>query len=144
MTRADLKHCGKIPEAIEELNRSMREGRIESRHSIKSLEGMGSSSHDLGAELRMHSFTVYCDTFLSEEKVVAVVPVTSVEVTRLPDEGSLVEMGTGYTLFRSGLPTVARRIHGVGFAVRTALFQSTHESPIAIDERLMTLRLPLA
>ena len=45
MTRADLKHCGKISEAREELNRSVREGRIESRHSIKSLEGMGSSSH---------------------------------------------------------------------------------------------------
>ena len=26
----------------------------------------------------------------------------------------------------------------------TALLQSTQESPIAIDERLMTLRLPLA
>ena len=59
----------------------MREGRIESRHSVKSLEGMGSSSHDLGAELRMHSFTVNCDTFSNEEKVAAVVPVTSVEVT---------------------------------------------------------------
>ena len=56
MTRADLKHCGKIPEAREDLNRSVREWRIESRHSIKSLEGMGSSSHDLGAELRMHSY----------------------------------------------------------------------------------------
>ena len=55
--------------------------RIESRHSIKSLEGMGSSSHDLGAELRMHFFTVNCDTFSNEEKVTAVVPVTSVEVT---------------------------------------------------------------
>ena len=59
MTRADLKHCGKIPDA--------RELRIESRHSIKSLEGMGSSSHDLGAELRMHSFTVNCDTFSNED-----------------------------------------------------------------------------
>ena len=60
MTRADLKHCGKIPDAREEINRSVREGRIESRHSIKSLEVMGSSSHDLGSELRMHSFTVNC------------------------------------------------------------------------------------
>ena len=42
---------------------------------------MGSSSHDLGAELRMHSFTVNCDTFSNEEKVASVVPVTSVEVT---------------------------------------------------------------
>ena len=53
MTRADLKHCGKIPDARDELNRSEREGRIQSRHSIKSLEGMGSSSHDLGAEFNL-------------------------------------------------------------------------------------------
>ena len=81
MTRADLKLCGKIPEARDELNRSMREGRIESIHSIMSLEGMGSSSHDLGAEIRVHSSTVDCDTFSNEEKVAPVVPVTSVEVT---------------------------------------------------------------
>ena len=36
---------------------------------------MGSSSPYLGAELRMHSFTVNCDTFSNEEKVAAVVPV---------------------------------------------------------------------
>ena len=68
-----------MPDVGEELNRSVREGRLESRHSIKILEGMGSSSHDLGAEIRMHSFTVNCDTLLDEEKVIAVVPVTSVE-----------------------------------------------------------------
>ena len=81
MTRADLKHCGKIPDAREELTRSVREGRIESRHSIKSFEEMGSSSNDIGEESRMHSFTVNCDTFSNEEKVAAIVPVTSVEVT---------------------------------------------------------------
>ena len=81
MTRADLKHCGKIPDAREELNRSVREWRIKSRHSIKSLEGMGSRSHDLGAEIRMHYFTVNRDTFSNEENVAVVVPVTSVEVT---------------------------------------------------------------
>ena len=41
---------------------------------------MGSSTHDLGAELRMHSFNVNCDTFSSEVKVAVLVPVTSVEV----------------------------------------------------------------
>ena len=81
MTRADLRHCGKMPDTREELSISVREGRIESRHYIKSLEGMGSSSHDIGAELRMHSFTVNCDTFSNEEKVAAVVQVTGVEVT---------------------------------------------------------------
>ena len=70
-----------MPAVREELNRSMREGRIESKHSIKSLEGMGSRSHDLGAELRMHSFIVNCDTFSNEEKVAAVVLVTSADVT---------------------------------------------------------------
>ena len=63
MTRFDLKHCGKMPDAREELNRSARHGRVESRHSIKSLEWTGSSSHDLGAELIMHSFAVNCGTF---------------------------------------------------------------------------------
>ena len=81
MRRADLKHCRFLPDTREELNRSVRQGRIESRHSIKSFEGMGSSSHDLGAEIRMHTFTVNCDTFSNEEKVAAVVPVTSAEVT---------------------------------------------------------------
>ena len=81
VTRADLKHCGKMPDAREELNRSVREWRIESRHSTKSLEGMESSSHDLGAEIGMHPFTVDYDTFSNEEKVAAVVPVTSVELT---------------------------------------------------------------
>ena len=66
MTRDDLKHCGKMPDAREDLIRSVREGRIVSRHSIKSLEGMGSSSDNIGAEIRMNSFTVNCDTFSSE------------------------------------------------------------------------------
>ena len=56
----------------------MREGRID---NIKSLEGMGSRSHDIGEKIRMHSFTVNCVTFSNEEKVAVVVPVTSVEVT---------------------------------------------------------------
>ena len=63
--------------------------------------------------------------------------------TRLREEGSLVEMGTGYKFLWSVLPKDARRIHGVGFAARIALLQITQETPIAIDERLMTLRLPL-
>ena len=78
---ADLKHCGKMPDARKELNRSVGEGRIEPRISVNSLERMGSRSHDLGAEIGMHSLTVNCDTFPDEENVAVVVPVTSVEVT---------------------------------------------------------------
>ena len=40
---------------------------------------MGSSLHDLGAEIRMHSFTVNCDTFSNEENVAAVVQISSIE-----------------------------------------------------------------
>ena len=69
MTRADLKHCGKVPDAIEELNRSVRVGIIKSRHCINSVEGMGSRSHDLVTELIMHSFTVNCDTFQMKKKL---------------------------------------------------------------------------
>ena len=75
---ADLKHCARMPDVREELNRSVRAGRVESRHSIRSLEGMGSSSHDLGEEIRIHSFTVDCGTFSNKVKVAVVVPVTSV------------------------------------------------------------------
>ena len=81
VTRADLKYCGKMPDARDELNISVREARIESRQSFMSLEGMGPRSHDLGAELIMHSFTINFDTFANEEKFAVVVPVTSVEVT---------------------------------------------------------------
>ena len=43
MTRADLKHCRKMPDAREELNRSVREGRIESIHSIIGRDGIKST-----------------------------------------------------------------------------------------------------
>ena len=58
LTRADIKQCAKMPDASEQLNRSVRVGRIEARYYIKSLEGMGSMSHDEGADLRMHNLTV--------------------------------------------------------------------------------------
>ena len=47
--------------------------------------------------------------------------------TRLLEEGTLVEIGTGNTFLRSGLPKDARQIRNVGFAVRIALMQSTQE-----------------
>ena len=80
-TTADKRQCGKMPDAGEELNGSVRRGRIGSMHTIKSLDGMGSRSHGLEAELRIHSYTVDCGTFSNEEKDAVVVPVTSVKVT---------------------------------------------------------------
>ena len=63
VTRADFKHCRKMPYAGEELNRSVKEEQIESRHSNKSLCGMETMSHDLGAEIKLRSLmTVDCCT----------------------------------------------------------------------------------
>ena len=50
----------------------------------------------------------------------------------------------GYTFFWKGLPHDGSRIHGVGFAIRTSLISQITESPIGVNERLMTLHLPLA
>ena len=50
--------------------------------------------------------------------------------TRLPGEGSLVEIGTGYIFFSSGPPTDARRIHGVRFAVRTFFCSAPKNPPL--------------
>jgi len=48
------------------------------------------------------------------------------------DEGSLTEVAGGYIFFWKGLPVDVRCIQGVGFAICT-------ESPVSIDERLITL-----
>ena len=57
------------------------------------------------------------------------------------DEGSLTEVGGGYTFFWKGLPADSPRIHGIGLAIRTSLLQRLPETPVAIDERLMTLSM---
>ena len=80
MTRDDLQHCGKVTGISEELNRSVRKGRIEPGHSKKILKEIGSRSHNLGAELRMHSLKMDCDNYSNREKVAVIAPVTSAKV----------------------------------------------------------------
>jgi len=55
----------------------------------------------------------------------------------------LCEADAGYTFFWKGLPHDARRIHGIGFAIRSSLLAQITESLVGINERLMTLHLPL-
>ena len=64
--------------------------------------------------------------------------------TRLSGEDSLTEVGEGYTFFWRGYPEGERRLHGVGFAVKTSLLQYIPEAPVSVSERLMTWRIPLA
>ena len=82
VTTADMKNLGEIEDACKKINRSVRDGEIVTRHSIKKMKGMGSRSHDLGADLRMLYVKVDC-VATKKEKVAVVVPVTSVgaEVT---------------------------------------------------------------
>ena len=49
-----------MSDAKENLNIFMREWKMESKYCVKILDRMRSRSNDIGAELRMHSFTVYC------------------------------------------------------------------------------------
>ena len=56
--------------------------------------------------------------------------------------GSLKE--ENYTFFWKGLPLNERRIHGVGFAIRSSLVKTLHSSPTGISERLMKARVPLS
>jgi len=53
-------------------------------------------------------------------------------------------VGGGYTFFWKGLLADSFRIHGIGLAIRTSLLQRLPETLMAIDERLMTLRILLA
>ena len=71
------------------------------------------------------------------------VDIAAVSETRLADIGSL-EHGSGYSLFRSCLPQDDRRIHGVGFMVRTCIVGSLRELLVSHGVRLMTWRIPLA
>ena len=71
------------------------------------------------------------------------IDIAALSETRLADEGSLTEVGEGYTFFWKGLPESSPRIHGVGFAIRSTLLCRIPETPVAVSERLMTLRIPL-
>ena len=72
------------------------------------------------------------------------IDIAALSETRLHGEDSLSEVGAGYTFFWKGVPEGTCRNHGVGFAVKSKLLQRIPESPIGINERLMTWRIPLA
>lgn len=71
------------------------------------------------------------------------IDVAALSETRLPDEGQRSEASSGYTFFWKGKPASERRIHGVGFAVKTSLVREHHLLPEHVNERISTLRMPL-
>lgn len=72
------------------------------------------------------------------------IDIAALSETRLLDEGSLIEEGSGYTFFWKGYPLGGQHLHGVGLAIKNTLLPRLTETPVGISERLMTLRIPLA
>ena len=64
--------------------------------------------------------------------------------TRLEEEGLLKEVGAGYTFFWSGRKKEERREAGAGFAMKSQLVNKLSGLLKGINDRLMTLRLPLS
>nr|VZI19558.1 unnamed protein product [Spirometra erinaceieuropaei] len=61
-----------------------------------------------------------------------------------PDcQGQLEEVGAGYTFYWSGRPRAERRDAGVAFAIRNDIVGRLPCLPQGINDRLMSLRLPL-
>jgi len=71
------------------------------------------------------------------------IDVAAIQETRLPEEGSLTEVGQGYTFFWRGLAVDERRMHGVGLAIRNEIVNKIGVIPVGYSERLMSLRIPL-
>ena len=72
------------------------------------------------------------------------VDIAALSETRLPLEGDVNEEKEGYTFFWKGLRVEDPRIHGVGLAISNNILKSCTEMPVGHNERLMSIRIPLA
>ena len=72
------------------------------------------------------------------------VEITALSETRLAEEGLLKEVGAGYTFFWSGRKKEKRHDAGVSFDIKSHLVSKLSGLPKGINDRLMTLRLPLS
>nr|VZI39271.1 unnamed protein product [Spirometra erinaceieuropaei] len=63
--------------------------------------------------------------------------------TRFSEEDQLEEVGTGCTFFWNGRPKAERRDAGVAFAIRNDIVGRLPGLPQGINDRLMSLHLPL-
>ena len=72
------------------------------------------------------------------------IDIAAISETRLPLEGDINEDKEGYTFFWKGLREEDQRIHGVGFAIRNEVLKDLTEMPVGHNERLMSIRIPLA
>ncbi|KAL8610128.1 hypothetical protein ACOMHN_024594 [Nucella lapillus] len=70
------------------------------------------------------------------------IDIATLSETIFLDKGQLNEVGSGYTIYWSGRR--AERKAGVGFAIRTPLISRLESQLQGINDRIMTLRLPLS
>jgi len=63
--------------------------------------------------------------------------------TRLADDGNIRDVKSNYTTFWKGKGTEDLRIHGAGFAIGSQLVDQHSLVPTIINERIMTVRIPL-
>nr|VZI46851.1 unnamed protein product [Spirometra erinaceieuropaei] len=71
------------------------------------------------------------------------VDIAALSETRFSEQGQLEEVGAGYTFFWSGRPRAERRDAGVAFAIRNDIVRRLPCLPQGINDRLMSLHLPL-
>nr|VZI06593.1 unnamed protein product [Spirometra erinaceieuropaei] len=71
------------------------------------------------------------------------VDIAALSETRFSEQGQLEEVGAGYTFFWSGRPRAERRDAGVAFAIRNDIVGRLPCLPQGINNRLISLRLPL-
>ena len=69
------------------------------------------------------------------------IDIVALSETKFSGSGQLKEHD--YTFFWSGVPEEEHLASGVGFAIKNSLSNELSEIPVAVDERLMTLRIPL-
>nr|VZH99574.1 unnamed protein product [Spirometra erinaceieuropaei] len=71
------------------------------------------------------------------------VDIAALSETRFSEQGQLEDVGAGYTFFWSGRPRAERRDAGVAFAIQNDIVGRLPCLPQSINDRLMSLRLPL-
>nr|VZI32245.1 unnamed protein product [Spirometra erinaceieuropaei] len=69
--------------------------------------------------------------------------IAALSETRFSEQGQLEEVGAGYTFFWSGRTRAERRDAGVAFAIRADIVGRLPCLPQGINDRMMSLRLPL-
>ena len=72
------------------------------------------------------------------------IEIAALSETRFAEIGEIKEVGPGFTFFWSGRKTEERRAAEVGFAIKSDLVGKLTGLPNGINDRLMTLRLPLS